>query len=324
MQKQNGFKKLYVILVIFVLLFGIAIGGYLVLKSKTSEADILNQQISELIKKQSASENDDFDHDGLKNWEEETWRTNPNNPDTDGDGYLDGEEVASGYDPTKKAPGDELPDKKTKSRRPESGNLTQVFVSVLEEKIGFGQIAPFIDAEGNLLAIGSQVQPATQGEFDEALVRVMPPFVYELTEPPIKNEDIKIGQKDDRKTIEKYMKEFLTILENTELFNQQNESDETIMQKAIEDKDFTLSNIAALSYKQVYEQVLQLEVPLSVLDAHKNFIKAAYSMYKVHENMKEIDKDPLKTIIALECYNSKTKIDYRDAVKQLVELASNL
>ena len=42
----------------------------------------------------------DPDNDGLKNWEEDTYRTDPRNPDTDGDGYLDGEETASGYDPT--------------------------------------------------------------------------------------------------------------------------------------------------------------------------------------------------------------------------------
>ncbi|MBI2476916.1 hypothetical protein HYV72_01960, partial [Candidatus Uhrbacteria bacterium] len=31
--------------------------------------------------------------------EVETYRTNPLNPDTDGDSYLDGDEVTHGYDP---------------------------------------------------------------------------------------------------------------------------------------------------------------------------------------------------------------------------------
>ena len=30
---------------------------------------------------------------------ETKYKTNPNNPDTDGDGYLDGDEVKNGYDP---------------------------------------------------------------------------------------------------------------------------------------------------------------------------------------------------------------------------------
>ena len=41
----------------------------------------------------------DNDGDGLTNEEEIRYGTDLNNPDTDGDSYLDGEEVANGYDP---------------------------------------------------------------------------------------------------------------------------------------------------------------------------------------------------------------------------------
>lgn len=41
----------------------------------------------------------DSDHDGLSNDLESLYTTDPSNPDTDGDGYKDGEEVANGYDP---------------------------------------------------------------------------------------------------------------------------------------------------------------------------------------------------------------------------------
>jgi len=41
----------------------------------------------------------DDDHDGLTLKEEYIHNTDPNNPDTDGDGYSDGREVANGYNP---------------------------------------------------------------------------------------------------------------------------------------------------------------------------------------------------------------------------------
>lgn len=41
----------------------------------------------------------DVDDDGLTNGEEERMLTDPSNPDSDGDGYLDGEEVDAGYNP---------------------------------------------------------------------------------------------------------------------------------------------------------------------------------------------------------------------------------
>lgn len=46
----------------------------------------------------------DSDNDGLSNNMEEIYGTDKNNPDTDGDGHKDGEEVKNGYDPT--IPGD--------------------------------------------------------------------------------------------------------------------------------------------------------------------------------------------------------------------------
>lgn len=50
----------------------------------------------------------DDDRDGLALREEEYWRTNPKNPDTDADGFLDGEEVVSGHHPLIKGPDDWL------------------------------------------------------------------------------------------------------------------------------------------------------------------------------------------------------------------------
>lgn len=44
-------------------------------------------------------DSDDFDNDGLSNADETFWESDPYNFDTDGDGFLDGEEVFSGHNP---------------------------------------------------------------------------------------------------------------------------------------------------------------------------------------------------------------------------------
>lgn len=50
----------------------------------------------------------DSDQDGLSDEEERSYGTDSTNPDSDGDGYSDGVEVKSGYDPLKAAPGDRI------------------------------------------------------------------------------------------------------------------------------------------------------------------------------------------------------------------------
>lgn len=50
----------------------------------------------------------DQDNDGLADWEELLWLTDAANPDTDGDGRLDGEEVKLGHNPLKPGPDDLL------------------------------------------------------------------------------------------------------------------------------------------------------------------------------------------------------------------------
>jgi hypothetical protein len=51
---------------------------------------------------------EDRDQDGLSNNEEKLYGTNAERVDTDGDGYSDGAEIRSGYDPLTKAPGDRI------------------------------------------------------------------------------------------------------------------------------------------------------------------------------------------------------------------------
>jgi hypothetical protein len=56
----------------------------------------------------SCDKTTDADCDGLTNSEEQLYGTDASKADTDNDGYSDGVEVKSGYDPTKPAPGDRI------------------------------------------------------------------------------------------------------------------------------------------------------------------------------------------------------------------------
>lgn len=69
--------------------------------SKEKALDFVTQAIKD-------SNNKDEDGDGLYNWEETLWGTDPKNPDSDNDGTGDGEEVRLGRNPSKAGPDDKI------------------------------------------------------------------------------------------------------------------------------------------------------------------------------------------------------------------------
>src|SRR3989344_7699510 len=82
----------------------------------------------------------DWDNDGLPNREESYWNTDPNNPDTDGDGYLDGEEVASSHDPLKPGPDDKI-------KPPDFVNITDKVSTLMAAGFYAGDLSSSADPE---------------------------------------------------------------------------------------------------------------------------------------------------------------------------------
>lgn len=114
-------KKTVLALFTFVV---IAAGGWFLYTGRT---EIKFDRVSpEEASKAVAVLSKDTDGDGLMDWEEELWHTDPMNPDTDGDKTPDGEEVKLGRNPSKAGPDDTL-DRETIENKtvPGGGNWTE-------------------------------------------------------------------------------------------------------------------------------------------------------------------------------------------------------
>jgi len=92
----------------------------------------------------------DSDADGLKDWEEAIWRTDPKNPDSDGDKTSDSDEIAQNRNPLKRGPHDKvsaLADDRSAGQTPgEESNLTYILTRNLLESGVLGAI----DAQGEI------------------------------------------------------------------------------------------------------------------------------------------------------------------------------
>lgn len=307
MRKTQKSKKFYLFGIVLVL-SGILIGGYLVLKSKTGTADI-SEQFSDLLKRETEisqeitkfSQADDLDKDGLANWQEEIYGTDPNNPDTDGDSYLDGEEIISGYDPLVPAPNDALSGQ-AEIPRPLSQNLTRLLAQNMAPQIG--------QLESDSFDIGNMLE---QTQKDEALQNQLAAFFKELW-PEISQSELIIIDDNSQMAQDKYFEQVIQAIPETPI-----ESEEEVLTQAMTTGDFSQIDFYINVYRTAVPQMKKIPTPSNFVPYHKRIIELLMGTEKVYQAIKEINQDPFKTTLALQ-ENQKIRRETLDLLNQFVDL----
>ncbi|MBI1754868.1 hypothetical protein HY250_02870 [Candidatus Azambacteria bacterium] len=284
-----------------VLLCGIFIGGAIVLQTKGIGAIVLTEGKKILFP--IASEPDaDPDNDGLKNWEEGVYKTDPRNPDTDGDGYLDGEEVASGYDPTIKAPGDALPGANAAAPRPLPKNLTTHLAQILTQKISAGEIDP---AKETKVDPNDPTVPYNQEILNEALAQIAVRAKEYFVLPEVKDADIVIAKEAaTRETIHLYLQKIQSnITTNVDDIKRLKTSEVIMLQDAVNSKNTDAISTYITDYQKVLAAMKATEVPSSLVAWHKSMIATVSLMTKIFESVRDFQNDPAMAAAAMETYS---------------------
>lgn len=258
----------------------------------------------------------DSDHDGLSDWEESIYGTDPHNSDTDGDGYLDGEEVLSGHDPLKKGPDDLI--KKGEINNP-SGNSSDITAT---DKFTQLAIANYLKAFQGKSQADLQPQdiekilqdsfgndPESSAKYKEMLKSELYYFI-----PANLDKEIKFTKNDTAKEQKSYLTEINNLMIKVKSIDPQNDLFQAINQ-SITTGDYSKIEQFSAIFKLVYEDILKTPVPKSVELFHKNLLTSIYKFQKIFEAIKEYEKDPLKTLLAL---NELTNL-----MKQLLSLNTN-
>src|SRR3989338_4813425 len=132
----------------------------------------------------------DSDNDGLKDWEEILWKTDPRNSDTDKDGTPDGEEVKQNRGPSKPGPDDEFPADSSKLSLEQQENET------LTQKVGREFIVQYLTMRG-LENLGAGQK--------ESLVNSMLEKLSAPTENKYSQKDVKISADNSPENIKNYV-----------------------------------------------------------------------------------------------------------------------
>lgn len=302
-----------------VLLFGIFIGGVIVLQTKGIGATILTEG-KKVFFPIAAEPDADPDGDGLKNWEEKIYKTDPRNPDTDGDGYLDGEEVASHYDPTVKAPGDALAGANAAATRPLPKNLTTHLAQILTEKISSGQIDP---SKADQVNQNDPTIPYNQEIFNDALAQIAARTKTYFILPEVKDADIKISSSPTtREEIGSYLAAMSSALEIDETLKTLNEHEVLIIKEAIETKDTRKTLLLYTSYQHAVERMKAVSVPRDLAELHKKEIAILMLLEKIMDAVAHFQEDPAKALAGVEVYPQTTDMLQQFSEELLIKISS--
>ncbi len=255
-----------------------------------------NAAISAVLSQVSAS---DQDNDGLKDWEEALWKTDPRKEDTDGDGTSDGNEVQAGRNPVVKGPKDTLStnielNKATNQQIPEE-NLTQT------DKLGRELLAKYLAAKKN-------------GTLDqEALIQ---DFVDEqennIQQKTYKERDILVISAAN--TTENSLREYGNALGRVLASYPAQKGAKTefeILQGAIQAgsaAQLEAINPFIASYEGIVRDMLKVRVPPDMAGDHLILVNSLQRILEDIQGFKKTFTDPVVSLISLNRYPSDVQL----------------
>ncbi len=240
----------------------------------------------------------DSDNDGLKDWEEVLWKTDPNNPDTDEDGMNDNEEILAERDPLVSGVGDlnKVIYEQTNDSQIESNTLTQT--DVLAREIFTGYMA--LKQKDSLGTIEQEdfIQKITDNSLN-----------FELNTEYFTLNDLNIIQNSSKITLQNYSNELKRIFsEIPEL-----RDDNIILKEALDSDNPELleeikSNI--VFYEKLIEDLLETEVSIILQNEHLNLINLFKKLISNTQQIIQVFKDPIMGLIgAKEYYETIQEIE---------------
>lgn len=221
----------------------------------------------------------DADHDGLSDREESYWNTDFQNPDTDGDGFLDGEEVASGHDPTIPGPDDKI----TFDDTPQ--NITQKLSSVLVSGL----------YEGSLKSNSSDYERSTDQVVDE--------IIFQSRINSVITESVDLKKSDTTaNNVAAYAKDISPILRTIATETPKNFTDILKRFDELGKQDSELGRILQKETEGLEFHISQLEkmvVPENSLIHHNKFLLTLKRIHKNYSLIQNSNDDPLQLMISL-------------------------
>lgn len=277
---------------------------------RTGEAQASAQNIAPVqILTQSVS-NLDADSDGLKDWEEMLWGTNPNTTDSDGDGMNDGDEVKAGKNPA-------IPGKDDLAIAPigtqvSTNQADELYTDRFSKEI-FARYAAYKKSEGGVDAREERELIAELLKGVETLEKTAP--VYYISDLII--------VPDTDENYRKYRNIFISVTSQYQENITNNEL--LILEKALRNNDaYRLSEIDDIvsRYDQLIQEMRALPIPQGLASDHINLINSYSRLQALISSFKEVFSDPIVVMSNLTQYYQESGVFSQIAQTILAKTAS--
>lgn len=274
----------------------LVIAVILLVKNLGGDKDIASNDVAK--DEQNVTEVD-TDKDGLADWKEALWKTDVNNPDTDGDGSQDGEEIKNNRNPNKAFPDDQLTEEEIKSLSGTAG------VSSLQ----FSQVSKTDELMESFLMQYVLQKSLNDGILDEDAKKALMESVLGETslKLPFKvytMADIKISSLDDASSIKQYGNDMGALIKQ---YNPGVKIDEMLssLKTSVDTKDSSgLAGFKSVveKYSQLINEVSKISVPKSAVNVHLEFLNGASQVAEMFLGMYRSIEDPFSGLIAVGNY----------------------
>ena len=222
----------------------------------------------------------DADQDGLPDWEEAVYDSNPNVADTDQDGTSDGDEVKAGRNPTKAGPDDKLPILDIPSFATSSSDLLGI-------KKEF--YAKFLKSEG------SQIRKATFKD----LISQFDPNEFR---PKYNLIDLNISSDNSPAALRTYANSFGTVIDQ---YKHTSKDEFAILEKALPSKDWKKLQelqLPAITYRNFANDLRKLKVPSVMAEKHLLIVNGYDVISRALLAMMYFVSDPIRGAGAYQAY----------------------
>jgi len=244
--------------------------------------------------------NEDTDGDGLKNWEEILWKTNPDEDDSDDDGMSDGEEITEGRDPTIKRAllaGGAWSDTFKKPEEVLAQNPSSDAPKTMTEKLARDFVTSYFATKS--AAGGEDLNAPTKDALINALSHTVDEGTAAYRDVYVKK-DVRISEKADSKTYLNHLGSMFAV-NFKEIEGMEVQMVVSIAQSGNFAELYKIDAYLA-AYKKTVAFLLNELVPPAYVELHLMILNSMNTTGLAVEDLKLIEKDPARSLIGVQLY----------------------